>query len=54
MSAVVGKTNDRNSMEAGGVVTGTLQINGFTSPVITTVNNNIRETRSVVLRLLIG
>ena len=53
VSAVVGKTvMTGTSMEAGGVVTGTLMINGFTSPVITTVNNNIRETRSVVVEAI--
>ena len=40
------------SMEAGGVVTGTLTINGFTSPVIQTVQDNIRESRSVVVEAI--
>ena len=39
-------------MEAGGVVTGTLMINGFTSPIITTVNNTYKETRSVVVEAI--
>ena len=39
-------------MEAGGVVTGTLTINGFTSPIIQTVGNNIRESRSVVVEAI--
>ena len=39
-------------MEAGGVVTGTLTINGFTSPVIQTVNDNVRESRSVVVEAI--
>ena len=40
-------------MEAGGVVTGTLTINGFSSPIIQTVEDNIRESRSLLLKLLI-
>ena len=51
--AVVGKTVLTGvSMEAGGIVTGTLTINGFTSPVIQTVENNIRESRSVVVEAI--
>ena len=51
--AVVGKTVLTGvSMEAGGVVTGTLTINGFTSPIIQTVENNIRESRSVVVEAI--
>ena len=51
--AVVGKTVLTGvSMEAGGVVTGTLTINGFTSPVIQTVEDNIRESRSVVVEAI--
>ena len=51
--AVVGKTVlTGQSMEAGGIVSGTLVINGFTSPVIKTVENNIRESRSVVVEAI--
>ena len=51
--AVVGKTVLTGvSMEAGGIVTGTLTINGFTSPVIQTVEDNIRESRSVVVEAI--
>ena len=51
--AVVGKTVLTGvSMEAGGIVTGTLTINGFTSPIIQTVENNIRESRSVVVEAI--
>ena len=39
-------------MEAGGVVTGTLTINGFSSPIIQTVEDNIRESRSVVVEAI--
>ncbi len=35
-------------MVAGDPVTGTISINGYTSPVITTVENNPRETRAAV------
>ena len=34
------------------MVTGTLTINGFTSPVIQTVNDNVRESRSVVVEAI--
>ena len=51
--AVVGKTVLTGaSMEAGGVVTGTLTINGFSSPIIQTVEDNIRESRSVVVEAI--
>ncbi|RZP22240.1 MAG: hypothetical protein EVA26_03705 [Burkholderiaceae bacterium] len=51
--AVVGKTVLTGvSMEAGGIVTGTLTVNGFTSPVIQTIGNNIRESRSVVVEAI--
>ena len=39
-------------MEAGGVVTGTLTINGFSSPIIQTVEDNIRESRFVVVEAI--
>ena len=37
------------AMQAGPSVTGTLTINGYTSPVITTVLNNTRETRASIV-----
>ena len=53
VNAVVGKTvMTGNSMAAGGVVSGTLVINGYTSPIITTINNNIRESRGVVVEAI--
>ncbi len=49
VTAVVGKTvMTGTTMLAGGVVSGTLTINGYSSPIIQTINNNIRESRSVV------
>ncbi|OUT97693.1 MAG: hypothetical protein CBC01_05545 [Betaproteobacteria bacterium TMED41] len=53
VNAVVGKTvMTGQSMAAGGVVSGTLVINGYTSPVINTINNNIRESRGVVVEAI--
>ncbi|MDP4842233.1 MAG: hypothetical protein NWR74_06600, partial [Burkholderiaceae bacterium] len=40
------------AMVPGASVTGTLTINGFTSPVITTTLNNTRETRSHVVEAI--
>jgi flagellin len=37
------------AMQAGPSVTGTLTINGYTSPIITTVLNNTRETRASIV-----
>ena len=34
------------------MVTGTLTINGFSSPIIQTVEDNIRESRSVVVEAI--
>ncbi|MCE2832467.1 MAG: hypothetical protein LW709_10585 [Oxalobacteraceae bacterium] len=39
-------------MVPGDSVTGTISINGFTSPVITTVENNPRETRSNIVEAI--
>ena len=51
VKAVVGKTVLTGvSMEAGGVVTGTLTINGFTSPVIQTVEDNMGNLVPLLLR----
>ncbi|OUV02948.1 MAG: hypothetical protein CBC42_05435 [Betaproteobacteria bacterium TMED82] len=53
VTAVVGKTvMTGTAMKAGGVVSGTLTINGFSSPIIQTINNNIRESRSVVVEAI--
>ena len=54
--AVVGKTVLTGvSMEAGGIVTGTLTINGFTSPVIQTDRRIISENLVLLLlKQLIG
>lgn len=53
VNAVVGKTvMTGQAMAAGGVVSGTLVINGYTSPVITTINNNIRESRGIVVEAI--
>ena len=40
------------AMVAGESVTGTLTINGYTSPVITTTLNNTRETRATVVEAI--
>jgi flagellin len=40
------------AMVAGASVTGTLTINGYTSPVITTILNNTRETRANVVEAI--
>lgn len=41
-----------SSMSGGAPISGTISINGYTSPVITTVRDNIRETRMVVVEAI--